>query len=81
MRFQCRSDHAASVRLWRASHFIDVPESFIASPYKRNGEDSPLRTRAERYLSLGYSKLLNYRDASGGFTYWGRGNPDVALTA
>jgi A-macroglobulin TED domain/Alpha-2-macroglobulin family/MG2 domain/Carboxypeptidase regulatory-like domain/A-macroglobulin receptor binding domain/Alpha-2-macroglobulin bait region domain/Macroglobulin domain MG3 len=48
---------------------------------KSNGEDSPMHTRAERYLSLGYSKLLNYRDADGGFTYWGHGKPDVALTA
>jgi hypothetical protein len=48
---------------------------------KENGDDSPLRVRAERYLSLGYSKLLNYRDQDGGFTYWGHGKPDVALTA
>jgi len=40
-----------------------------------------MRGRAERYLSLGYSKLLNYRDENGGFTYWGHGQPDVALTA
>src|SRR5205807_1138006 len=26
-------------------------------------------------------RLLNYRDESGGFTYWGRGQPDPALTA
>jgi uncharacterized protein YfaS (alpha-2-macroglobulin family) len=25
--------------------------------------------------------LLNYRDSSGGFTYWGHGEPDLALTA
>ena len=48
---------------------------------KANGEDSPMHARAERYLSLGYSKLLNYRDTDGGFTYWGHGKPDVALTA
>ena len=24
---------------------------------------------------------MNYRDQSGGFTYWGRGEPDLALTA
>src|SRR6185369_17874815 len=48
---------------------------------KATGDDSPLHARAERYLSLGYSKLLNYRDEDGGFTYWGHGQPDVALTA
>lgn len=42
---------------------------------------SPLRVRAMRYLQAGYERLLNYRDASGGFTYWGRGAPDLALTA
>ncbi|HEY5075406.1 MAG TPA: hypothetical protein VII34_11990 [Pyrinomonadaceae bacterium] len=40
-----------------------------------------MRARAERYLRAGYDRLLNYRDSSGGFTYWGRGEPDLALTA
>jgi hypothetical protein len=37
--------------------------------------------RAIHYVSQGYSRLLNYEDESGGFTYWGRGKPDLALTA
>ncbi len=57
------------------------PSLLLLRHAKTTGEDSPLRARAERYLSLGYSKLLNYRDENGGFTYWGHGNPDVALTA
>jgi hypothetical protein len=40
-----------------------------------------MRVRAERYLRAGYARLLNYQDESGGFTYWGRGDPDIALTA
>jgi uncharacterized protein YfaS (alpha-2-macroglobulin family) len=48
--------------------------------YSKSGE-TPLRARAERYLRAGYQRLLNYRDSSGGFTYWGHGDPDVALTA
>jgi uncharacterized protein YfaS (alpha-2-macroglobulin family) len=40
-----------------------------------------LRASAERYLHVGYDRLLNYRDSSGGFTYWGHGEPDLALTA
>ncbi|HEY0762671.1 MAG TPA: MG2 domain-containing protein [Pyrinomonadaceae bacterium] len=57
------------------------PSLLLLRHSKASGQDSPLRARAERYLSLGYSKLLNYRDESGGFTYWGYGKPDVALTA
>ena len=57
------------------------PSLLLLRHSKVNGDDSPLRARAERYLSLGYGKLLNYRDQNGGFTYWGRGKPDVALTA
>ena len=49
--------------------------------YKKSGQDSPLRAKAERYLHAGYDRLLNYRDSSGGFTYWGHGEPDLALTA
>lgn len=57
------------------------PSLLLLRHGKTKGEGSPLYARAERYLSLGYSKLLNYRDESGGFTYWGHGKPDVALTA
>jgi len=52
--------------------------------YKRiggTGGGSDLYAKAERYLRAGYARLLNYHDESGGFTYWGRGEPDVALTA
>ncbi|HET6975787.1 MAG TPA: MG2 domain-containing protein [Pyrinomonadaceae bacterium] len=57
------------------------PSLLLLRQGKVNGTDLQLRPRAERYLSLGYGKLLNYRDESGGFTYWGHGKPDVALTA
>jgi A-macroglobulin TED domain/Alpha-2-macroglobulin family/Carboxypeptidase regulatory-like domain/MG2 domain/A-macroglobulin receptor binding domain/Macroglobulin domain MG3/Alpha-2-macroglobulin bait region domain len=57
------------------------PSLLLLRHRKKSGEDFPLRARAERYLNDGYSRLLNYRDESGGFTYWGNGNPDLALTA
>ncbi len=41
----------------------------------------PLHERAMRYLQMGYMRLLGYADAGGGITYWGRGEPDIALTA
>jgi hypothetical protein len=45
------------------------------------GEASAAIRRAERYARLGYERLLSYRAPGGGFTYWGRGEPDLALTA
>ena len=44
-------------------------------------ENSVFFGRAHHYLQLGYSRLLSYQAESGGFTYWGRGEGDVALTA
>ncbi|HWC17184.1 MAG TPA: MG2 domain-containing protein, partial [Terriglobales bacterium] len=41
----------------------------------------PLHDRAMRYVALGYTRLLTYIDDSGAVTYWGRGEPDLALTA
>src|SRR5260370_6871227 len=57
------------------------PSLLLMRHYKQTGEDFPLRARAQRYLQDGYSRLLNYRDESGGFTYWGPGEPYLALTA
>jgi hypothetical protein len=37
--------------------------------------------KAQRYAELGYKRLLNYRSADGGFSYVGRGDSDLALTA
>src|SRR4030095_8834020 len=45
------------------------------------GAGSFLTAKAQRYMRAGYNRLLNYRDESGGFTYWGHGDPDLALTA
>ena len=56
------------------------PSLLLLRNYKKSGQESPLRAKAERYLHAGYQRLLNYRDSSGGFTYWGRGEPDLALT-
>jgi len=55
--------------------------SLLLLSQKRTGQHSNLQARAERYLHEGYSRLLNYQAESGGFTYWGRGEPDLALTA
>jgi hypothetical protein len=57
------------------------PSLLALSAYKRSNTSSPLKGRAERYLRLGYERLLNYHAPGGGFTYWGRGEADFALTA
>ncbi len=43
-------------------------------------EKSPLLPRAHRYAQLGYERLLSYRAPRGGFSYWGKGDADLALT-
>ena len=56
------------------------PSLLLLRHSKKTGEGFPLSALAERYLKDGYSRLLNYRAENGGFTYWGEGEPDVALT-
>jgi hypothetical protein len=46
-----------------------------------NGGETALKKQAQKYLRLGYERLLGYKAATGGFTYWGRGEADLALTA
>ncbi len=43
-------------------------------------EKSPMLPRARRYTQAGYERLLSYRSPDGGFSYWGRGKSDLALT-
>ncbi len=57
------------------------PSLLLLKHYQKTGQDSPMRAKAQQYLRQGYERLLNYRDGSGGFTYWGHGEPDLALTA
>jgi hypothetical protein len=56
------------------------PSLLLLRHHKRTGEDFPLRTRAQRYLNSGYTRLLSYREESGGFAYWKDGSADMALT-
>ena len=57
------------------------PSLLLLRYYKKSGESFPLSGQAQRYLKDGYSRLLNYRAENGGFTYWGHGEPNLALTA
>ncbi|MGH9793165.1 MAG: alpha-2-macroglobulin family protein [Candidatus Acidiferrales bacterium] len=55
--------------------------SLLVVRYAKEGAEAPLVNRARRYLRLGYERLLGYRAEGGGFSYWGKGEADAALTA
>jgi hypothetical protein len=58
------------------------PSLLVAKHYRNEAGARPaVAGRAENHVRLGYQRLLRYRESSGGFTYWGRGEPDPALTA
>ncbi|MDQ3586234.1 MAG: MG2 domain-containing protein, partial [Acidobacteriota bacterium] len=62
------------------------PSLLVLRHYQRAGfapdKLPPVALNAQRYLRLGYERLLSYRAADGGFSYWGRGDEraDLALT-
>jgi hypothetical protein len=49
--------------------------------FKADGGEPAVVARARKYALLGYERLLGYRAPGGGFTYWGRGDADLALSA
>ncbi|HVF42300.1 MAG TPA: alpha-2-macroglobulin family protein, partial [Pyrinomonadaceae bacterium] len=62
------------------------PSLLVLRYFERDGELDeanlpPAGARALRYARQGYERLMRYRAPGGGFTYWGRGEPDLALTA
>jgi uncharacterized protein YfaS (alpha-2-macroglobulin family) len=62
------------------------PSLLVLRHYRRAGGDAtaaaqPVAAKAARYVRQGYERLLSYRSEGGGFSYWGRGEPDLALTA
>jgi hypothetical protein len=58
------------------------PSLMVLRHYKRSGEEVPaVAEKARRFVKAGYERLLNYRHEDGGFTYWGRGESEAALTA
>ncbi len=56
------------------------PSLLVTEIYEKSAKKPPIALKARRYLQAGYERLLRYQDLSGGFTYWGTGNPDTALT-
>lgn len=42
---------------------------------------SPVHARARHYLNLAYAKLLRYREPGAGFSLWGKGQPELSVSA
>jgi hypothetical protein len=57
------------------------PSLLVIRYLKDEKQDSPVSIKARKYLDAGYQRLLGYQSADGGFTYWGSGEADIALTA
>jgi hypothetical protein len=58
------------------------PNLILLKALQESGlEDEALSARAMKNLLAGYRRLLRYQDPGGGFTFWGRGDTDVAVTA
>jgi len=55
----------------------------MALRYLKQEDESvaAIAAKARRYTQAGYERLLGYRAPSGGFSYWGSGDADLALTA
>jgi uncharacterized protein YfaS (alpha-2-macroglobulin family) len=58
------------------------PSLMLLKYYKQSGSESgPLALKASRYLKRGLDRLWSYQNPAGGFSYWGRGDADIAVTA
>jgi hypothetical protein len=57
------------------------PSLLVNEIYETSVNKPAIALKARRYLQAGYERLLSYQDSSGGFTYWGHGDPNLALTA
>jgi A-macroglobulin TED domain/Alpha-2-macroglobulin family/MG2 domain/Carboxypeptidase regulatory-like domain/A-macroglobulin receptor binding domain/Macroglobulin domain MG3 len=55
--------------------YLEPQGELLSAPMRKVAE------RAKRFVRAGYEKLLGYRNENGGFSYWGRGDADAALTA
>lgn len=57
------------------------PSLLMLKYLKQNNLSIPeLEAKARNYLQIGYDRLIGYRGATGGFTYWGKGEENAALT-
>jgi hypothetical protein len=55
--------------------YLEPQSETLSAPLRK------VREKALRYAQAGYERLLGYRAIGGGFSYWGHGGADLALTA
>jgi A-macroglobulin complement component/alpha-2-macroglobulin family protein/MG2 domain-containing protein/carboxypeptidase family protein/A-macroglobulin receptor/macroglobulin-like protein len=49
-------------------------------PAKPGNPNAAVARHAREYVREGYERLLSYRESDGGFSYWGKGGSDLAIT-
>lgn len=57
------------------------PSLLILRGRQQTKIDARVVTKAKDYAAQGYQRLLKYRTADGGFSYWGHDEADLALSA
>jgi len=61
---------------------VTYPNVLVLDYIKSSGQATPeLQLQAERYISLGYQRLLTFETSGGGFSLYGRGGGDIFLSA
>lgn len=61
---------------------MTYPNVLVLNYLEQTGQDSPeLRMTAEKYVGLGYQRLLTFEVTGGGFSLFGEAPADVFLTA
>jgi hypothetical protein len=61
---------------------VTYPNVLVLNYLEQTGQDSPeLRMTAEKYVGLGYQRLLTFEVPGGGFSLFGEAPADVFLTA
>ncbi len=61
---------------------MTYPNVLVLNYLEQTGQDNPeIRMTAEKYVGLGYQRLLTFEVAGGGFSLFGQAPADVFLTA
>lgn len=61
---------------------MTYPNVLILDYIKNTGQATPeLQMKAERFIGLGYQRLLTFETSGGGFSLYGRGTGDIFLSA
>jgi hypothetical protein len=61
---------------------VTYPNVLVLDYIKSTGQATPeLQMKAERFIGLGYQRLLTFETSGGGFSLYGRGSGDIFLSA